>query len=33
MKNIISRSISGIIYVALIIGALVGGQVWSTALF
>ncbi len=33
MKNFVLRSISGIIYVALIVGALAGGLVWSTALF
>lgn len=33
MKNLVLRSVSGIVYVALIVGALVGGLVWSTALF
>lgn len=33
MKNLVLRSLSGIIYVALIVGALVGGLAWSTALF
>lgn len=33
MKNVLVRSLSGIVYVALIVLALVAGQNWSTALF
>lgn len=33
MKNLITRSLSGIIYVALIVGALVAGTAWSATLF
>ena len=33
MKNLVLRSLSGVIYVALIVGAIVGGLSWSTALF
>lgn len=33
MKNLVLRSISGIVYVALIVGALIGGLIWSTTLF
>lgn len=33
MKNLVLRSVSGVVYVALIVGALIGGLVWSTALF
>lgn len=32
MKNIVTRSISGIIYVGLIVGALFAGSIWFTAL-
>lgn len=32
MKNIVTRSISGIIYVGLIVGALLAGSIWFTAL-
>ena len=33
MKNLIVRSLSGVVYVGLIVGALIGGMAWSTALF
>lgn len=33
MKNLALRAVSGTIYVCLIIGALLGGLAWSTALF
>lgn len=33
MKNLLMRSASGIVYVGLIVGALLGGTKWATALF